>query len=154
MRIFRRESKLLGSRLAVIYKSINKPLSFLFIADLLSASVHSPNAGYAWAVGSFGKIYKGMGINTSISNLELNLDVRAFPNPASDRLNLVVNTKGNDEVAYELWDILGRMIKQGQCSAGTNGSVFSLEVADVINGVYLLNVSTASRSNTVRILKK
>ena len=124
------------------------------IAGLSANALHAPDANNAWVVGTSGKIYMGTRINTAISNRDLSLDVRVYPNPATDRVNVMFNSKITDLIEYQLWDISGRVIRKGQISIGASSSTFSINISDIKNGSYLLNMNSDSYNNTFHILKK
>ena len=73
-----------------------------------------------------------------------------YPNPATDIINVKVNTLTNDVINYSLTDISGRIIETGE----NYKSTFSVNISDYNMGVYLLKLSTDKGQSTFRILKK
>ncbi len=124
------------------------------ISDLLSARVHSPEAFVAWAVGSFGKVFKGAPSATGIGQTNSTLDVNVYPNPASDKINVEINSLDNEPVSYSISDLSGRTIKNGQLGSAMSNSTFSIDISDMYNGSYLLTIISKDNQGTIRILKK
>lgn len=124
------------------------------ISDLLSGITHSPNATSAWAVGAFGKIFKGVPSSTAINQLRLNLEISIYPNPATNMVNVEINTKNNELTSYSLADMSGRIIKKGQWGTISSNSKCTIDVSDITKGVYLLTISTTDGQGAFRVLKK
>jgi hypothetical protein len=72
--------------------------------------------------------------------------VSAFPNPMTDRLTIV--SDGDPLRAFELHDATGRLVRSGTI----NAQRYELERNGLTPGAYVLNVRTAQRARTVRIV--
>jgi photosystem II stability/assembly factor-like uncharacterized protein len=120
------------------------------IIDLTSPVLYAPDTDNAWIVGFGGKIYKGVRTSVGFNKLKFDLDVKVYPNPATDIINVRVKTLTNDVINYTLSDISGRIIKTGE----NYKSTFSVNISDYNMGVYLLKLSTDKGQSTFRILKK
>jgi len=124
------------------------------IPNLLQGVVHAPDTSNAWAVGANGNIFKGTRSSVGINEIGLNVDVNIYPNPSTDIINVEINSKNNDLVSYSLSDMTGRIIEKGQWSLNSTNSRFSINVSDVIKGIYLLKLSTDEGQSSFRVLKK
>lgn len=124
------------------------------IAGLSPNALYAAGANDAWVVGSSGAIYMGKRITTSISNQDLSLATRVYPNPTTGLVTISIDSKSMALVDYGLWDLSGRKIKQGERTADGPNSTFTINVSDVKDGVYLLKVNTENETNTFRLLKK
>ena len=102
----------------------------------------NPSVGFV--CGRDGKIYKLDG-TTSVSSIPASGPFRIFPNPASHFITLECDD--NVRIQYtQIADISGRVIKT--FSKGEKG----LDIGDVANGVYFLNVQTENGKVSEKIL--
>ena len=67
-------------------------------------------------------------------DFQFSASLSIFPNPASDFLN-VVNFNGND-LRYEMYSVLGQVIKRGDLSAVNN----VINVTDLSEGMYFIKI--------------
>lgn len=70
----------------------------------------------------------------------------AFPNPMTDRLTIL--SAGEQMRAFELHDATGRLVRSGSI----NAQQYQLERDGLTAGAYVLNIRTAQRVHTVRIV--
>lgn len=52
-----------------------------------------------------------------INETRLNISLSAFPNPTSDNVTLLVGHYNNEKLSYQLFDMQGKMILNGQVDA-------------------------------------
>ena len=81
----------------------------------------------------------------SIIDNELGI-IEIYPNPFVDRIS--VNTEEAIDVVH-FYDLTGRMVKQ----ATPNKANFSLNVADLSKGVYLVKVNAGNKEATLKLAK-
>lgn len=81
----------------------------------------------------------------SIIDNELGI-IEIYPNPFVDRIS--VNTEEAIDVV-RIYDLTGRMVKQ----ATPNKSNFSLDVADLSKGVYLVKLNAGDKEATTKLIK-
>lgn len=96
-------------------------------------------------------------INTEIPYFpeEDNLGLQVFPCPVSDELSVSVNTESNSKLTLLLFDIYGREMKRIQSEYPIAGKhTFSLSIASLSNGVYLLRVNCNGKGKSVKIIKQ
>ena len=123
------------------------------IPDFLLVTVYAPDSVNAWAVGVGGKIYKGVRSGLGINQMSLNFDISIYPNPSTDMINVEINSESNELISYSLSDITGRLIEKGQWSLNSSNSRFTLNLSDIIKGVYFLKLSTEEGQSTFRVIK-
>ena len=123
------------------------------IPDFLLVTVNAPDSANAWAVGVGGKIYKGVRKPSGINLMSLNIDVNIYPNPSTDIINVELVSKNNELINYSLSDVTGRIIEQGQWNLNSTNARFTLNISNVIKGVYLLKLSTDEGQSSFRVLK-
>lgn len=71
-----------------------------------------------------------------------------YPNPTTDRL--YINAEINSPFEVTLFDVLGNKVLQ----ARSNSSQYSISLAQLQSGVYVLELQTATSSKTIKIIKK
>ena len=147
-----------GTNYALVYHTTNQGDTWSAtpdsIPDFLTPVLYAPDTANAWLVGVGGKIYKGVRKPTGITQMSLNVDVRIYPNPATGIINVELAYKSNELISYTLLDVTGRVIENGQWSLNSSSSRFTLNLSDVIKGMYLLKLSTDEGQSTFRVLKK
>ncbi len=77
-------------------------------------------------------------------NQEINNDIRIFPNPATN----IVNIYGIEKFDYQILDMTGRTITAGVCSNG------QINVENINAGIYLLKINTQRKSYSKKIIVK
>jgi len=90
---------------------------------------------------------KGTGINDT----ELSRAIRVFPNPTNSTWNVAIELAKKQTVTFELFSLLGAMLYQTQIENISTG-VFRLNVKDLPEGIYYLNVSTEQGSIQKKLL--
>lgn len=76
--------------------------------------------------------------------------ISVSPNPANDILNIVVETKNDDDLEINLLDIFGKTIKQQKTTAPQGLNTKSLNLQVLPNGIYFLQL----QQGTDRIVRK
>lgn len=87
---------------------------------------------------------KGVEMPLSIPE-NTSLSFRVYPNPASDRLNI---SHSYSHVDFKLFTIDGKIIKSG------NLDNQQINISDLQNGIYLLQLHSEGKSETKKIVKK
>lgn len=124
------------------------------IHDFSFPVLYAPSNDTAWIVGTGGKIYRGVRSTVSYTNISLDLDIRLYPNPTTNLVNVEIKSDKNDFINYTLSDLTGRIIKKGQWNINSSFAKFTLNISDISNGVYLLNLNTDSSQSSFRVIKK
>ncbi len=93
---------------------------------------------------------------SSIGEKVIDYDVTLFPNPTNDILNVRVATKVsvNDNVTISLIDALGRTVNSFGDKFIGKSAQFSLNVAELNNGIYFLRIQSESGIITKSFVKK
>ncbi|MFT5053559.1 MAG: hypothetical protein ACI97X_000572 [Oceanospirillaceae bacterium] len=90
-------------------------------------------------------------INLYLSNTgieEFDSEVNIYPNPANGFLTVDYGSILNREVEYELVDIFGRTVRSAKVEASDK---FQIETAEILSGVYVLNLKTGKQFKSYRI---
>jgi len=73
---------------------------------------------------------------------------RVFPNPANDKLYVSTNDE-NRNVSYQILDLNGRLMQEGNCFYGNNTIFLSL----LDNGIYLIKLIHNNHSQILKLIK-
>jgi hypothetical protein len=74
---------------------------------------------------------------------------RVYPNPAKETVNIELNGNRNESVVFEIRSINGSLMKSGQLKTRNQ----TIQVDDLIPGIYFLTVSSGKNRQTERIVK-
>jgi len=72
----------------------------------------------------------------SIKETELNISLKAFPNPTLNNLTLQISDYKNEKLSYQLYDIQGRLLNNGQIVAQQT----NIEMTSLPTAIYFINV--------------
>jgi hypothetical protein len=89
------------------------------------------------------------GISASNSNLE---GLNIFPNPAQDRIEIRFNTVQSDQAQIFITDIIGQMVYSESLSCASGLSSKVINVADLSNGIYSLNVLMSGKLSNKKVV--
>jgi len=93
-----------------------------------------------------GVLLKLSGSSASIDNSNVTNQIKVYPNPVKD--NLFIQHDFVQTESYEIYNMLGELVKSGEMK--TN---ISIDLKDVINGVYYLKLNTEYGVLTYKIIK-
>jgi hypothetical protein len=74
-------------------------------------------------------------------------DVDIYPNPATDKVTVVLNS-GNTFVSYQVLDMLGQMVKNG----GGQNSSFDISLAGLGSGLYIVTIGSGNQQVQKKIV--
>ena len=74
------------------------------------------------------------------------------PVPASDIINISLDSFGNNQIAIEVYDLLGRL-NQSIISNVVNGKT-SLDISELSRGIYVLKVISGTTTSVKRFIKE
>ncbi len=84
---------------------------------------------------------------TGIDRLAIDLQLRMYPNPVSDQLNLEVQS--DRELQYQLTDIGGRVLRSGSFKHTTG-----MSTATLAPGLYLLQLTQGAERSVLKVSKR
>lgn len=113
-----------------------------------SFKVDIKNAANGWLANQI------VSMDNALSLKELNTyNVNIWPNPTNENINVQLeNLISNNDVSISLYDIRGRIIKNYKYEVNATSLTKSIEVNDVINGVYLLEIKQGNKKTTHKII--
>ncbi|MHC1707305.1 MAG: T9SS type A sorting domain-containing protein [Bacteroidales bacterium] len=116
-------------------------LGFVFADSHLWCSSYSPPFGTR-------RIYCFNTLLNSMTNLETySSNVKVYPNPAHDKLNILTNNNQNKRI--EILDIMGKCILQKELM----NTATEIDVSMLLTGFYLLNISGHGRMVQSKFIK-
>ncbi|MDZ7880762.1 MAG: T9SS type A sorting domain-containing protein [Saprospiraceae bacterium] len=80
--------------------------------------------------------------------------ISVSPNPANDVLNILVETKTDDDLEINLLDIFGKTIKHQKMATQQGLNNKSLDLQDLPNGIYFLQLQQGSERIVRKVIKE
>ena len=71
-----------------------------------------------------------------IKETELNISISIFPNPTANNLTLQISEYNNEKLSYQLYDMQGKLLKNGQVTAQQT----QINTASLPSATYLIHV--------------
>jgi hypothetical protein len=96
---------------------------------------------YTTNTGTNGSVAKGVQqpyeiFTLGIKETELNISLLIFPNPTTANLTLQISDYKNEKLSYQLYDIQGRLLNNGQIVAQQT----NIEMTSLPTAIYFINV--------------
>ncbi|MFN5879493.1 MAG: GEVED domain-containing protein [Flavobacteriales bacterium] len=88
--------------------------------------------------------------NLGIGEMNLFSNVTMFPNPVSEELMIDLSSVSSEEVVIEIYDMSGKLVATNN---NENGSIVSVNMSSVANGIYQVKLSTENTQVIRRISK-
>ncbi len=85
-------------------------------------------------------------------NFSMENDISIYPNPVNDVLNIEIGVNYKDLAIISLIDINNRVIKNIIYDTLIEGNEFSINVSDVKDGLYFVNIIMGENSHTSKII--
>ncbi|MBI5541145.1 MAG: fibronectin type III domain-containing protein [Bacteroidia bacterium] len=92
-------------------------------------------------------MYKPDGIN-EISDIN---EIKVYPNPAKDNVNIEINLKNKTDITFCLYSISGQVIKEKMIQ-GQNFIKESFDISEVSSGIYYLKIATDENVRFVKLV--
>jgi PKD-like domain/Metallo-peptidase family M12/Secretion system C-terminal sorting domain len=103
--------------------------------------------------GNYRKLTVSFGCRTADDNTEtIEESFRVYPNPATDKLNVVVNANDNATVSLKLFDISGRILISENRMANEGVNTFALDINHLSKGIYLLEINNDSNIQKTKVV--
>lgn len=122
-----------------------------------SASYSAGQVVYTTDIGTSGSVTKGVQQPYEISVITgikeaggITLQISTYPNPATTSLTLKVANYGTENLAYQLFDLNGRLVSSGQ----TEASETVIDMNTLVPATYFLKVMDRNKEiKTFKIIK-
>jgi len=110
--------------------------------------------GITSSIDSFTLSICNLGLVPTLSTEEVTFEeFSIYPNPSIDRFKIRVNTTSTEDISIELFDLLGRRVKQNRF-AGQASFSQTINTTELSSGIYLVKVNQGQRSATKKLIKK
>ncbi|AZA58332.1 T9SS C-terminal target domain-containing protein [Chryseobacterium shandongense] len=97
---------------------------------------------------------EGLEINTYAlypdDNFKSDLSIVLYPNPVDDILNVTIKAFQGDKVSYSLMDMSGKLIAMKE----EKNSNFTINMLNLLSGVYVLVIQDENSKKSYKIIKK
>lgn len=80
--------------------------------------------------------------------------VTIYPNPANDKINVLVDVASSLNMTIEFSDITGKLLLQQQAMFAKDKQVLELNIAPFENGVYLLKLISQEQVRVLKVIKE
>ncbi len=94
------------------------------------------------------------GALSSIEDLEIG-EISIFPNPATDNINLDINSNSNKEANIEVYNNLGKVVYSTHATLSNGVNRINIDLDNLLPGLYYVNtiINGASNLNPLTIVK-
>lgn len=93
-------------------------------------------------------------VGTSVNDISYNSTVIAYPNPVRNQLEVELYSGRPAELLITICDVQGRVLYQKQENAVVGLNKFDIELTDLSNGIYFLDVYCEHSRNIIRLVKE
>ena len=87
---------------------------------------------------------------SSTTYLESTFSLNIFPNPAQDKLTVNYNLNKNEEIVFEIIDLLGKKIKSLLVSNSLSENIIDLDISKIPSGNYILQCHTSEGTESLK----
>jgi len=88
---------------------------------------------------------------TSVNDLSNGNSLSIFPNPAEDQITIQPISGEKSDLNITLLDVTGKTILKKQ---GSQASVYTIDISDLVAGVYIVNVCSGQSSSNHKVIKQ
>jgi lysyl endopeptidase len=90
-------------------------------------------------------------ITTSVKNPDANVLVNVYPNPGNGNFNLELSLPSSQDVTVIVTNVLGELVS-AKSLAGISKGTYSIDLTNQSEGIYFVEVSTASERSVTKII--
>ena len=84
------------------------------------------------------------------SDLESTFSLNVFPNPTQDKLTINYHFNKNEEVIFEIVDLLGKKIKRSVVFNSSGNNTTNLDISKITSGNYILQCHTSEGTENLK----
>ena len=122
-----------------------------FYVSSNSPSQSSPSDNYIWAV-KLVPDYPSVGLNEEVVN-PMN-EVKVYPNPVTDVLNINVNASQASEMNISVYNITGQKVMEKNVNIHGGINTPSINTSNLTSGIYFVTVKANGFENTLKFIVK
>ncbi len=94
------------------------------------------------------------GITTDVEDNEFVEDLKIFPNPVNDLLNVELQLKDATDISIRLTDVMGRTLSAQEVSATSDRLMLQMNTNDLPSGMYLLSIQAGNEVIGRKVFKE
>ena len=91
---------------------------------------------------------------SSVEDMSFGAEVNIYPNPVQSLLNIEFNSEDAKPVSYQLTDMSGKVMIEGNFAPGIGLSNYNLNISDFTTGVYILRLNQNRKQGIYKIIKQ
>ena len=91
---------------------------------------------------------------SSVENNSFGAEVNIYPNPVSNILSIDFVSEDAKAVSYQLTDMSGKVLVEGNFAPGLGLSNYNLNISDFTTGVYILRLNQNRKQGIYKIIKQ
>lgn len=114
-----------------------------------SGTIHSSTT-YCTCTNSCATFGVGIKELTNASNVLIN---SVFPNPASDKLNVKLNSKESETLLIEVRDMVGRIVLNKSANSNVGENEMELNVSSLPHGTYILSITDSHKLQSKKMFQ-
>lgn len=136
------------AQVPIQYTSTIAP-AYMYIRFIMAKEGTNPTFGSRLIIDNVVTNSSSLTVNSNPSNS----DISIFPSVVEDKLFLSQNIQLEGEIDYKIINIEGKIVNQNSIQAGFN-NLYSIEVAGLNSGIYLLKITNQNGQFTKKFIKK
>ena len=90
----------------------------------------------------------------SIDNSSRELEVKTFPNPVSDQLNIALSLENSTFVSVEIYNLAGQKIMSNNYDLQAGSQTIRINLNELAKGSYILKITNANGAHTQQLITK
>jgi hypothetical protein len=117
----------------------------------------NPDNEYGWGIPDYMEAHTIMtNIETPLENIEGIITVKTWPNPFNSALTIEIKSELNENVRFELYNLIGSLVLSENHQMVNNSAVslFNHKLADLNAGIYFLKIKTFETTTTKKLIKQ
>ncbi|MFA7327807.1 MAG: T9SS type A sorting domain-containing protein, partial [Candidatus Kapaibacterium sp.] len=91
---------------------------------------------------------------SSVEDMSFGAEVNIYPNPVSNILSIDFVSENAKPVSYQLTDMSGKVMIEGNFAPGIGLSNYNLNISDFTTGVYILRLNQNRKQGIYKIIKQ
>ncbi len=91
----------------------------------------------------------------SINNSQRELQIKTYPNPVEDQLNIALSVENNTQANIEIYNLAGQLLQSNNYDLQAGSQTIQLNISDLPQGSYLLHITTLNNGvSTHQLISK
>ena len=136
-----------------LHNNNNNNISSLAINSsyIFASTTTSPNYGTGIWKCLLSDILTGV---NEIQIIKSELQIKIYPNPTSDFINVYLSNCKNENINAEIYDVLGNLVYSESFELHTSDIIHQINISNLNDGVYIIKFQTKDQTETQKIIVK